>query len=65
VKAPVGHQKNFALPCGISETADVWQQFLCPGDIEISARQHEITLRVYFPENVVPRNHGLVPQFPL
>jgi hypothetical protein len=50
MKASVGHEKDFALAGGVGEAADVGQQLLRARDIEISSRQHEVALHVYFPE---------------
>ena len=55
VKAAVRHQKNAALAGGIGEAANVGQQLFGAGHVELAARQHEIGLDVYFPENDIAR----------
>jgi hypothetical protein len=49
------NEKDAALAGDVGEAADVWQQALCTGYIELSARQHEVCLRINFPENKFAR----------
>jgi hypothetical protein len=55
VIATVRHQKDVALTGGIGKLSDVGKQSFGAGYIELAAGQHEIGLRVDFPENHIAR----------
>ncbi len=57
VIAAVRNQKDAVLAGGIGEPFDVGQQAFGARHIEIAAGQHEILLRVHFPENNIGRYH--------
>jgi hypothetical protein len=49
------NKKDMALAGGIRKLSDVQKQLFGAGHIERSAWQHEIGLRVDFPENQIAR----------
>ena len=63
MEAAVRDEEDFVAPGGIGKFADVGQEFLGSGDVELAARQHEISLDVYFPKNVVTRSHSMLRSF--
>jgi hypothetical protein len=44
---------------GSRELCDVGEQLLGSGYVEFPAGQHEIGLRVYFPQNQIQRYHAI------
>ena len=64
VIAAVRNQKDAVLAGGVGEPADVGEQFLGAGHIELAAGQHEIVLSVHFPENNIAEiPYGSSPSF--
>jgi hypothetical protein len=53
VKAAVRNQEDLVSPRGIGQLANVRQQFLCSGYVELATGQHEISLNIYFPKDEV------------
>lgn len=53
-------EENFIAAGGIGELADVRDEFFGSGDIELAAREHEVALDVYFPEDEIARAHSLL-----
>ena len=51
VVAAVGDEENLALASGISQALDVGKKEFRTGDVELAAGQHEIGLRIDFPED--------------
>src|SRR4029077_6944674 len=57
VEAAVRDQKDAALARGIGELANIGQQAFGTRHVEFAAGEHEVCLRVDFPENSVRRYH--------
>ena len=57
VVATVRDQKDAALAGGVCEPANVGEQAFGAGHVEFAAGQHEVRLRVDFPENEIARCH--------
>ena len=55
VVATVRDEKDVALPGGIREPSDISKQSFRARHIELAVRQHEISLRIDFPENNIAR----------
>src|ERR1700676_5548002 len=53
VVTTMGNKKDMALAGGIRKPSDVRKQSLGAGHVELSAGQHEISLRVNFPEDQI------------
>jgi len=47
----MGDEEDEAVPGGVRKLSDVRKQSFSPGHIQLSARQHEVSLGVDFPEN--------------
>src|SRR5208283_2097929 len=59
VVAAMRNKKDTALSRGIRELSNVRQQSFSARHVKISTGQHEVRLRINFPENNVARNHAL------
>ena len=44
-------KEGTALAGGVCEAANIWEQPLGAGYVELAAGEHEVRLGVYFPEN--------------
>ena len=60
MKASMRNQENFAAPRRVRQLADIGQKFLGSRNVELATRQHEISLHIHFPKNVVARLHSIL-----
>src|ERR1700680_3748207 len=57
MEASMRNQENFAAPRRVRQLADIGQKFLGSRNVELATGQHEISLHIHFPKNVVARLH--------
>ena len=59
MKASVRDEKDAIIASGLGQLSDIGQQFFGSGNIELTSRQHEVFLRIDFPENDVAGKHSV------
>ena len=57
VVATMRNQKDATLAGGVRKPANIREQAFGAGDVELAAGQHEVRLRIDFPEDEIARYH--------
>jgi hypothetical protein len=59
MEASVRNEEDMFVVRGCCEFCDVGEQFLSARHVEFSTGQHEVGLRVHFPQNQIERYHAI------